>query len=162
MSPAAFFQALPRLVWHEDEPIAFPSSVPLYFVSRLAGEHVKVVLTGEGADELLPGYNRYRVTALERADGRLYWAVVPAALPARHSPRRRRTAARAVGRYAAPHASSRTSRGTRALFFENFSVFPPARQQRLCSRTRGLLGARDPYAAGMRYYGAAPGDSARG
>jgi asparagine synthase (glutamine-hydrolysing) len=52
VSPAAFFQALPRLVWHEDEPIAFTSSVPLYFVSRLAGEHVKVVLTGEGADEL--------------------------------------------------------------------------------------------------------------
>src|SRR5690606_10777845 len=48
VSPAQFFEALPRLVWHEDEPIAFPSSVPLYFVSRLARDHVKVVLTGEG------------------------------------------------------------------------------------------------------------------
>jgi len=45
-----FFAALPRLVWHEDEPIAFPSSVPLHFVSQLAQQHVKVVLTGEGAD----------------------------------------------------------------------------------------------------------------
>src|SRR5207245_5314815 len=44
-----FFGVLPRLVWHEDEPIAFPSSVLLYFVSRLARDHVKVVLTGEGA-----------------------------------------------------------------------------------------------------------------
>jgi asparagine synthase (glutamine-hydrolysing) len=54
-----FFGALPRLVWHEDEPIAHPSSVPLHFVSALAREHVKVVLTGEGSDELLAGYGKY-------------------------------------------------------------------------------------------------------
>src|SRR5437899_3142731 len=46
IDPAEFFGALPRLVWHEDEPITFPSSVALYFVSRLAREHVKGVLTG--------------------------------------------------------------------------------------------------------------------
>ena len=67
LTAAAFVAALPRLVWHEDEPIAFPSSIPLHFVARLASDHVKVVLTGEGADELFLGYNRYRVTALERA-----------------------------------------------------------------------------------------------
>jgi asparagine synthase (glutamine-hydrolysing) len=55
-----FFGALPQLIWQEDEPIAWPSSVPLYFVSRLAAEHVKVVLTGEGSDELFGGYERYR------------------------------------------------------------------------------------------------------
>ena len=55
-----FFNALPRLIWHEDEPIAWPSSVSLYFVSKLAAEHVKVVLTGEGSDELFGGYERYR------------------------------------------------------------------------------------------------------
>ncbi len=55
-----FFGALPKLIWHEDEPIAWPSSVPLYFVSRLAAQHVKVVLTGEGSDELFAGYERYR------------------------------------------------------------------------------------------------------
>ena len=54
-----FFQALPNLVWHEDEPIAWPSSVSLYFVSKLASEQVKVVLTGEGSDELFGGYGRY-------------------------------------------------------------------------------------------------------
>ena len=43
--------------------MAHPSSVPLYFVSKLASEHVKVVLTGEGSDELLAGYNKYRMTA---------------------------------------------------------------------------------------------------
>ncbi len=54
-----FFGALPKLIWHEDEPIAHPSSVPLYFVSELASQHVKVVLTGEGSDELLAGYGKY-------------------------------------------------------------------------------------------------------
>jgi asparagine synthase (glutamine-hydrolysing) len=55
-----FFGALPKLIWHEDEPMAWPSSVPLYFVSKLASQHVKVVLTGEGSDELFAGYERYR------------------------------------------------------------------------------------------------------
>ena len=50
-----FFDALPQLIWHEDEPIAWPSSVSLYFVSKLAPEQVKVVLTGEGSDELFGG-----------------------------------------------------------------------------------------------------------
>src|SRR5439155_25300848 len=54
-----FFGALPKLVWHEDEPIAHPSSVPLYFVSALARRQVTVVLTGEGSDELLAGYGKY-------------------------------------------------------------------------------------------------------
>src|SRR5207237_6177403 len=76
VSPGEFFQALPRLIWHEDEPIAFTSSVPLYFVSRLAREDVKVVLTGEGADELFLGYNRYRVTAWNDRVGAVYGAVV--------------------------------------------------------------------------------------
>ncbi len=58
VSPGDFFHAVPRLVWHEDEPIAFPSSVPLYFVSRLARDYVKVVLTGEGADELFESRRR--------------------------------------------------------------------------------------------------------
>jgi asparagine synthase (glutamine-hydrolysing) len=55
-----FFAALPRLIWHEDEPITWPSSVSLYFVSKLAAGQVKVVLTGEGSDELFGGYERYR------------------------------------------------------------------------------------------------------
>jgi asparagine synthase (glutamine-hydrolysing) len=54
-----FFNALPKLIWHEDEPIAWPSSISLYFVSKLAREHVTVVLTGEGSDEMFAGYARY-------------------------------------------------------------------------------------------------------
>ncbi len=67
-----FFGALPRLVWHEDEPIAWPSSVSLYFVSRLASEQVKVVLTGEGSDELFGGYERYLWNMLNARAGRVY------------------------------------------------------------------------------------------
>ena len=57
-----FFSALPALIWHEDKPITWPSSVALYFVARIAREHVKVVLTGEGSDETLAGYSRYAFT----------------------------------------------------------------------------------------------------
>jgi len=55
-----FFNELPKLIYHEDEPITWPSSVSLYFVSRLAAAEVKVVLTGEGSDEIFGGYERYR------------------------------------------------------------------------------------------------------
>jgi asparagine synthase (glutamine-hydrolysing) len=61
-----YFNALPQLVWHEDEPLTWPSSVSLYFVSRLAAAQVKVVLTGEGSDELFGGYARYHTYALNR------------------------------------------------------------------------------------------------
>jgi asparagine synthase (glutamine-hydrolysing) len=61
-----FFNQLPQLIWHEDEPITWPSSVSLYYVSRLAVQEVKVVLTGEGADELFAGYERYRHQAMNQ------------------------------------------------------------------------------------------------
>src|SRR5215831_2732725 len=75
-----FFGALPKLVWHEDEPLAHPSSVPLYFVSALAREHVTVVLTGEGSDELLAGYGRYPRIVWNWRAGRLYDTAVPGGL----------------------------------------------------------------------------------
>ena len=78
VSPEQFFDALPALVYQEDEPIAHPSSVPLYFVSKLASEHVKVVLTGEGSDELLAGYDKYRKTVYNLALGRAYHSAAPA------------------------------------------------------------------------------------
>jgi asparagine synthase (glutamine-hydrolysing) len=79
LSAAQLRDLLPRLIWHEDKPIAFPASVPLYLVARLAREHVKVVLTGEGSDELLGGYDRYAVTWWNLRLGRLYERTMPAA-----------------------------------------------------------------------------------
>ncbi|MFN2567923.1 MAG: asparagine synthase (glutamine-hydrolyzing) [Gemmatimonadaceae bacterium] len=58
--PEEFFAALPDLTWHRDLPLTFSASIPLFFVSRLARHEVKVVLTGEGGDELFGGYGRYR------------------------------------------------------------------------------------------------------
>jgi asparagine synthase (glutamine-hydrolysing) len=73
----AFFAALPKLIWHEDEPLVWPSSVSLYFVARLARERVTVVLTGEGSDETMAGYNRYAWTLWNaRLDG-VYRRLVP-------------------------------------------------------------------------------------
>src|SRR6478672_6255713 len=77
VGPREYFETLPHLIWHEDEPLAFTSSVPLYFVARLARDHVKVVLTGEGADELFLGYNRYRATLWNARLGAPYWALMP-------------------------------------------------------------------------------------
>src|SRR4030095_16866004 len=77
-----FFGALPRLVWHEDEPIAHPSSGRLYFVSALARQYVTVVLTGEGSDELLAGYGKYPRIAWNWRAAQMYQRVAPRALRA--------------------------------------------------------------------------------
>jgi asparagine synthase (glutamine-hydrolysing) len=57
-----FFDTLPDVIWHEDEPACWTSSVALYHLAGLAREHVTVVLTGEGSDETLAGYTRYAWT----------------------------------------------------------------------------------------------------
>ena len=75
-----FFGALPHLIWHEDEPIVWPSSISLYFVAKLARERAVVVLTGEGADETLAGYTRYAFTLKNAAMDRAYRSVVPSFL----------------------------------------------------------------------------------
>jgi asparagine synthase (glutamine-hydrolysing) len=72
-----FFGALPKLIWHEDEPLVWPSSVSLYFVAKLAQERVKVVLTGEGSDETLAGYTRYPFTLWNARLDRGYRQAVP-------------------------------------------------------------------------------------
>jgi asparagine synthase (glutamine-hydrolysing) len=115
-----FFGALPRLIWHEDEPIAHPSSVPLYFVSELASKHVKVVLTGEGSDELLAGYGKYPRAVANWHAGELYGAV-----PA---PLRRWIASSVVPRlpgrvqrYASRSFLARPVT-SEALFFDNFAA----------------------------------------
>jgi len=154
VSPGEFFQAVPRLIWHEDEPIAFHSSVPLYFVSRLAHEHVKVVLTGEGADELFLGYNRYRVTAWNDRLGAMYGAVVPPAIRQRLHTLTGRLP-RAVRRYA-ERTFIALPPGPRALFYENFAVFTE-RLQRDVLASSDLLATRDPYAEELRCYGEATG-----
>ncbi len=59
ITPEEYWGEFPRIQYHMDEPLADPAAVPLYFVSKLAAEQVKVVLSGEGADELFGGYKIY-------------------------------------------------------------------------------------------------------
>ncbi|WP_078428617.1 asparagine synthase (glutamine-hydrolyzing) [Alkalihalobacterium alkalinitrilicum] len=60
ISAEEVIKELPSIIWHLDDPVADPAAIPLYFVSKLASQHVKVVLSGEGADELFGGYNIYQ------------------------------------------------------------------------------------------------------
>ena len=60
VKPDEMMEALPQIVWYLDDPVADPALVPLWFIAREAREHVKVVLSGEGADELFGGYSIYR------------------------------------------------------------------------------------------------------
>jgi asparagine synthase (glutamine-hydrolysing) len=157
VSPEEFFAALPRLVWHEDEPLAHPSSVALNFVSRLASRHVKVVLTGEGSDETLAGYERYRKTIFNLALGRRYHALTGEAL---------RGGARGLLEAAPlPGALKRKLRRTflylapdiESIYFDNFAVFGRDRQRSLLSaetKERAGIppgGAPDPYGEVRRF-----------
>jgi asparagine synthase (glutamine-hydrolysing) len=73
VTPEEFADSIPLVVWYLDDPVADPALVPLYFVAREARKHVKVVLSGEGADELFGGYNIYReplsLAAFEKLPG---------------------------------------------------------------------------------------------
>jgi asparagine synthase (glutamine-hydrolysing) len=147
-----FFNALPQLIWHEDEPISWPSSVSLYFVSRLAAEQVKVVLTGEGSDELFAGYARYRTYILNQRLLKLY----------RLAPRRLRDSLRSgiAGsrllsgniRRKLQHSVLGRGEDLEALYLDNFySAFSRAEQQRLLYAPVGAN-----YYSFLRYWNSQP------
>jgi len=60
ITPRQFVDFVPRYIWHMDEPVTEAAAIPLYYVSKLAREQVKVCLSGEGSDELYAGYDFYR------------------------------------------------------------------------------------------------------
>jgi asparagine synthase (glutamine-hydrolysing) len=66
-SEEEFIDLLPRIIYHMDEPVAGPGLFPQFMVSRLAARQVKVVLGGQGGDEIFGGYARYLVAYLEQA-----------------------------------------------------------------------------------------------
>ncbi|WP_066292062.1 asparagine synthase (glutamine-hydrolyzing) [Bacillus sp. FJAT-29937] len=58
--PEDFIKELPNIIYSLEDPLADPACIPLYFAAKEASKHVKIVLSGEGADELFGGYNIYR------------------------------------------------------------------------------------------------------
>jgi len=159
LSRDEFFQALPRLIWHEDEPIVWPSSVSLYFVARLARERVTVVLTGEGSDETLAGYTRYPWTLLNSRMDDVYRMLVPEF--------GRKLVSRAMQGGPFLGALHRKLEHTflirdggswPSFYFDNFySAFSGMEQERLLTAEAKALGG-DAYAGSMNYWNASSGD----
>ena len=146
-----FFGALPRLIWHEDEPLAHPSSVPLYFVSKLAREHVTVVLTGEGSDELLAGYGKYPRALLNWRAGALYSRIVPTPLRDWIAGATRR-ATGSIGRYAR-RSFLATDHTADATFFDSFAGIDLAHQQALLTdRLAAMADAAHVYGSSMDHF----------
>jgi asparagine synthase (glutamine-hydrolysing) len=152
ISDRQFFDALPTLLWHEDEPIAHPSSVPLYFVSALARRHVTVVLTGEGSDELLAGYGKYLRTAWNWRTGRVYERLVP------------RRLRRAIAQGLVPRVPNRLGHYVRrsclamdcspeSMFFDAFAAVRLADQQKLLATDLRLAATREnAYGTSLAHY----------
>jgi asparagine synthase (glutamine-hydrolysing) len=151
-----FFGALPRLLWHEDEPIAHPSSVPLHFVSALARQHVKVVLTGEGSDELLAGYGKYPRALLNWRAGGVYERLVPAGLRTAMAGAIVPRLPGRLGRYAR-RSFLAMPRRPEAMFLDNFAGMPLHLQHELLGSS--VQDGNDPYAASLAYFAQVNGRS---
>lgn len=132
LGPDEFFSSLPKLIWQEDEPLVWPSSVALHHVSRLASEKVKVVLTGEGGDEIFAGYLKYRITLWNMRGGPAYRKLVPQFI--------RSAIRQALGANGLPDVLQRKLRHSflyyppafEKMYFDNFySVFPQDEQGHL-------------------------------
>ena len=147
LSAEEFWALLPRMIWHEDEPLAHPSSVALFAVARLASQHVKVVLTGEGSDEMLAGYNRYRVTLANLTLGGIWSRFVPSTV--------REPIAAGIGPEGQAGFRGKLARTFLAreasldsMYFDNFSVFSRKRIHELVtSDVADVIGSRNPYEA---------------
>jgi asparagine synthase (glutamine-hydrolysing) len=154
-----FFAALPTLVWHEDEPIAHPSSVPLYFVSKLARRHVTVVLTGEGSDELLAGYGKYPRVAFNWRAGTVYERLLPQAIRGSIARSVVSRLPRRLARYAT-RSFLGMDRSAESMCFDNFAAIRLADQQQLLSPEFRDTATRDhAYGASLGYFNTRNGAS---
>jgi asparagine synthase (glutamine-hydrolysing) len=151
-----FFGALPALIWHEDEPIAHPSSVPLYFVSKLARQHVTVVLTGEGSDELLAGYGKYPRVAFNWRAGGIYERLAPEALRGAVARTILPRLPRRLARYAR-RSFLAMERSPEAMFFDNFAAIRlDDQQQLLAPDLRAAATRAAAYGSSLAYFNASP------
>ena len=165
VSSEDFFNALPKLIWHEDEPIVWPSSVALYFVARLARERVTVVLTGEGSDETLAGYTRYAFTQKNAEFDRIYRRITPEAVRRgiRNSISDSRLISAAVRRKLAHTFLAQDGDCWTSLYFDNFfSAFSRKDQAELLTNALvGELGEGAAYRNVMEFWNHSSGDLLR-
>ena len=136
--PDDALRILDELILHLDEPFADASAIPTWYVSRLAAESVKVVLSGDGGDELFAGYTRYaqasqhswldRIPLAARCLGSAISGVLPESWP---------------GKYFLDYAA----RDARGRYAYNFHLFPPLLQERLLRPewSPDRLGVTTPY-----------------
>lgn len=159
LSREEFFDSLPHLIWHEDEPIVWPSSVSLYFVARLAKERVTVVLTGEGSDETLGGYTRYAWTVFNSKLDHLYRSVAPGAL--REALRRKLGTSRlgaSLHRKLEHTFLMRDGQSWPSFYFDNFySAFSDAEQRRFLT-PQAVADRGDAYAGSLEAWERSSGD----
>jgi asparagine synthase (glutamine-hydrolysing) len=154
-----FFGALPKLLWHEDEPIAHTSSVPLYFVSALARQHVTVVLTGEGSDELLAGYGKYPRVSWNWRAGTVYERMMPRPLRTSIAQSMIPMLPAKLARYAR-RSFLAMDRTPESMFFDNFASIRLADQrQLLAAPLRDAATREQAYASSLGYYKALNGSS---
>jgi len=159
LSREDFFQALPHLIWHEDEPLVWPSSVALYFVARLAREHVTVVLTGEGSDETLAGYTRYPWTLLNSRMDSVYRGITPSFLRAMIREAIAAVPLPANRRRQLEHTFlMRDGASWESFYFDNFySAFSAAEQNELLTPA-AIEASGDAYANSMADWDRSSGD----
>jgi asparagine synthase (glutamine-hydrolysing) len=154
LGPEEFFSSLQNLIWHEDEPLVWPSSVALHHVSKLASEKVKVVLSGEGGDEIFAGYLKYRVTLWNMQGGPAYRKHVPETL---QSGIRKILASGALPdflRRKLRHSFLYYPEAFEKIYFDNFySVFPQDEQaQLLTSDVAEEVRGRNAYGNSMQFF----------
>jgi asparagine synthase (glutamine-hydrolysing) len=126
VGPDDFMQALPRLAWYRDEPIAEPSEIPLLLLAELAHEHVKVVLSGDGGDELFGGYPKYRAERFLNIGGRLAAASLRAAAAMRARRRTHRRLDRAGDTLRIRERELRWASWFRTFSYEELALLLPA------------------------------------
>jgi asparagine synthase (glutamine-hydrolysing) len=139
-----FFASLPATIWHQDQPIADPGTIPIYHAAALAADHVQAVWTGAGCDQLLGIDPRYRAAVTAARTARRIYAGL--ALPGLRAGARR--TARAMERHS--RVARRIARmlprarpDVRALYLDEVAVFDAAAQGELLTdeaRERGADG----------------------
>jgi asparagine synthase (glutamine-hydrolysing) len=147
-------KTLRTLIFHYDEPFADPAAFPLYLLSRFAREHVKVILSGDGGDELFGGYRRYAVDRFASLYQRLPAVLTENLIPsiAGKLPRLRR----AKCAFRTLHLADPAHRYASWL-----TVFSPEMQDELLrADLRAAVDAHNPAAPYHRYYHALNGDAA--